>query len=100
MTTLDPNILYALIGICVLLFFGWTCRELYVAMTTTHEQRVRVEAQRRILHFCKNPTKANYQSAWQFIHDEDVRLGDLDWPLVQRFSRMAVQTNFSPEVQG
>jgi len=100
MTTLDPENLYVLIGICILLFFGWAVRELYVSLTTTHEQRVRVEAQRRILRFCKNPTRRNYISAWNFIDDEHVRLGDLDWPLVQRFSRMAVQASFAPEARG
>jgi len=86
-------------GIVAALFLLYTLWEFYVAMTTTHEYRVKVEAQRRILRFCKNPTKRNYYDAWQFIHDEDVMLTDLDWPLVQRFSRMAVQTNFSPEAQ-
>lgn len=95
---LEPVIYFPVLGTIAALCLAWALRQLHIAMTTTHEQRVNEEAQRRMLRFCKNPTKRNYISAWNFIGDEGVMLGDLDWPLVQRFSSMAVKVNFSPEV--
>lgn len=94
---LEPVIYLPILGTVAALCLACALRQLYVAMTTTHEQRVNVEAQRRMLRFCKNPTRKNYVSAWDFISDNDVMLGNLDWPLVQRFSRTAVTMNFSPE---
>jgi hypothetical protein len=98
MTTLDPEILWLLVGICIFLLLVFAARYAYTALTTTHEQRIRVEAQRRMLRFCKNPTRLNYRSAWDYIDDENVRLAELDWPLVQRFSRTAVGRKLGEEV--
>lgn len=96
-TLLEPAIYSPILGTIIVICLAWALRQLYVALTTTHEQRIRVETQRRMLRFCKNPTKRNYVSTWNFITDNDIMLGDLDWPLVQRFSRTAVTMNFSPE---
>jgi hypothetical protein len=50
-----------------------------------------------MLRFCKNPTRSNWENAWSFITDNEVKLGELDWPLVERFTKTAVAINFPPE---
>jgi len=87
-----------LITSALLILFCWGSWEVYLSVTTTHEQRVRIEAQRRMLRFCKNPTQRNYTTAWDFIDDNEVAFADLDWNIVQRFSRMGAAGNFSTEV--
>jgi len=79
----------------ILLFRG---REVYQFMRFTEQQRKHNEASRIMLRFCKNPTRANWEDAWSFIHCNEVLLSELDWPLVQRFTRTAVSVNFSPEM--
>lgn len=84
---LDPNILWLLVGICVTLFLAFC---LYVWHNRVpEEEKLRVEAQRRMLRFCKEPTHANFVLAWAFIEANNVQLTELDWPLVQRFTRTA-----------
>jgi hypothetical protein len=89
---------WLLITSALLLLFSWGSWEVYLSVTTTHEQRVCLEAQRRMLRFCKNPTQRNYTAAWNFIDDNEVAFANLDWNIVNRFSRMGAVGNFSTEV--
>ena len=94
---LDPTTFW-LVVISLLCFAAFCARQAYHAMRTsrmTEEQRHRVEAQRLMLRFCNTPTKRNYDMAWDYISANDVMLGELDWPLVQRFTRTAVTAHFS-----
>lgn len=95
---IDPVTFWLLVIISLLCFAAFCARQAYHAMRAarmTLEQRNRVEAQKLMLRFCNTPTKRNYDMAWDFISANDVMLGDLDWPLVQRFTRTAVTAHFS-----
>jgi hypothetical protein len=72
-------------------------RWVYEMFRYTKEKRIALEAQRHMLRFCKNPTRKNWENAWSFITENEVKLGELDWPLVERFTKTAVATNFPPE---
>lgn len=74
-------------------------RKAYELLRYTKEKRIALEAQRHMLRFCKNPTRRNWSNAWDFITDNEIRLGDLDWPLVERFTKTAVAIKFPPEGQ-
>lgn len=74
-------------------------RHVYESLRYTKEKRVALEAQRHMLRFCKNPTRRNWTNAWDFITDNDITLGSLDWPLVERFTKTAVAINFPPDAQ-
>ncbi len=87
---MNSTTLYVLAAIILTAFFSRAGWEVYTLFRAPDEQRIRVQAQRLLLRFCKRPTKERYEEAWTFIADNDVMLGDLDWPLVQRFTRMAV----------
>jgi hypothetical protein len=72
-------------------------RWVYEVFRSTKEKRIALEAQRHMLRFCKHPTRRNWENAWIFITDNEVKLGELDWPLVERFTKTAVAINFPPE---
>lgn len=94
----DPTTFWLLVIISLLCLAAFCARQAYHAMRTsrmTEEQRHRVEAQRLMLRFCNTPTKRNYDMAWDYISTHNVMLGELDWPLVQRFTRTAVTAHFS-----
>ena len=94
----DPTTFWLLVLISLLCFAAFCAKQAHRAMRTTRltdEQRHRVEAQKLMLRFCNTPTKRNYDTAWDFISDNEVMLGDLDWPLVQRFTRTSVTAHFS-----
>ena len=74
-------------------------RPVYEAFRYTREKRIALEAQRHMLRFCKNPTRRNWEAAWDFIARHEVKLICLDWPLVERFAKTAAATNFPPEGQ-
>ena len=74
-------------------------RQAYELLRHTKEKRIALEAQRHMLRFCKNPTRRNWEAAWDFITDHEVKLGGLDWPLVERFTKTAVATNFPPDAE-
>lgn len=74
-------------------------RRVYELFCHTKEKRIALEAQRHMLRFCKNPTRRNWVNAWDFITDNEITLGNLDWPLVERFTKTAVAINFPPDVQ-
>ena len=74
-------------------------RGLYKVLRHTREKRIALEAQRHMLRFCKTPTRHNWAAAWDFLTDNEVTLGDLDWPLVERFTKTAVAINFPPDAQ-
>ena len=85
MTPIDPNTFWLLLGIsiAVLSVISW---RVYRWQSMTAEMRLRVEAQRLILRFCKRPTQDNFDAAWEFIDKHDIQLTDLNWDLVQRFA--------------
>ena len=89
MTPIDPNTFWLLLGIsiAVLSVISW---RVYRWQSMTAEMRLRVEAQRLILRFCKRPTQANFDAAWELIDQHDIRLTDLDWDLVNRFARTSI----------
>lgn len=98
MTPIDPATFWLLVIISLLCLAAFCARQAHHAMWATRltdEQRHRVEAQKLMLRFCNTPTKRNYDIAWDFISDNEVMLGDLDWPLVQRFTRTSVTAHFS-----
>ena len=74
-------------------------RQAYELLRHTKEKRIALEAQRHMLRFCKNPTRRNWSNAWDFITDNEVRLGELDWPLVERFTKTAVAINFPHDAE-
>jgi len=74
-------------------------RHAYESLRYTKGKRIALEAQRHMLRFCKNPTRRNWVNAWDFLVDNDVMLCELDWPLVERFTKTAVAINFPPERQ-
>ena len=86
MTPIDPNTFWLLLGIsiAVLSVISW---RVYRWQSMTAEMRLRVEAQRLILRFCKRPTQSNFDAAWELIDQHDIQLTDLDWDLVNRFAR-------------
>lgn len=59
------------------------------------DKRIEIKAQRLMLRFCKDPTRRNWEATWDFINDNEVMLGGLDWPLVERFTKTAVTINFT-----
>lgn len=89
------------IAVATLLTFGLilVARKAYELLRYTEEKRIALEAQRHMLRFCKNPTRRNWEAAWDFITDHEVKLGGLNWPLVERFTKTAVATNFPPDAQ-
>ena len=95
MNHLDPGILYLLIAIAAVSVFAILCRGVFLRCQLTREQRLKVEAERLMLRFCKNPTQANQDAAWDFIHANHIMFAELDWPLVQRFSRTSVISGLS-----
>jgi len=95
---LDPTTFWLLVIVSLLCLASYCARQAYHAMRATRmteEQRNRVDAQKLMLRFCTSPTKRNYDMAWDFISDNEVMLGDMDWALVQRFTRTAVTAHFS-----
>jgi hypothetical protein len=86
----------AVATLIIALWFILAGRLLYEALRYTKEKRIALEAQRHMLRFCKNPTRSNWENAWSFITDNEVKLGELDWPLVERFTKTAVAINFPP----
>lgn len=97
-TPLDPTTLKLLVIISLLCLAAYCARQAHHAMRATRmteDQRNRVEAQKLMLRFCTNPTKRNYDMAWDFIYGNEIVFGDLHWPLVQRFTRTAVTAHFS-----
>lgn len=93
MNPVDPDILYLLIVIGFTVFAVGFAR-VYRGFTQTQEQRLQVEAQRLMLSFCERPSRARYDAAWGFIEDNRIKLGELDWPLVQRFARTTTLAGF------
>ena len=94
----DDPAFWLLVIISLLCFAAFCARQAHHAMQATRmteEQRNRVQAQKLMLRFCNTPTKRNYDMAWDFISENEVMLGDLDWPLVQRFTRTSVTAHFS-----
>ena len=89
------------IAVATLLTFGLilVARKAYELLRYTKEKRIALEAQRHMLRFCKNPTRRNWSNAWDFITDNEIALSNLDWPLVERFTKTAVAINFPPEGQ-
>lgn len=95
---IDPTTFWLLVIIGLIGLFVCCAKQAHHAMRSTRltdEQRHRVEAQKLMLRFCNTPTKRNYDMAWDFISDHEVMLGELDWPLVQRFTRTSVTAHFS-----
>jgi len=86
----------ALVAIPLAVFLLLNIQKAYELFHHTREKRIALEAQRHMLRFCKNPTRRNWKNAWDFITDNEVTLGDLDWPLVERFTKTAVAINFPP----
>jgi hypothetical protein len=95
----DPATFWLLVIISTALLIAFLVREAYLSLRYTKQQRLDIEAQRLMLRFCKNPTRANWADAWDYISENEVMLAELDWPLVQRFTRTAVSVNFSPGVE-
>lgn len=94
----DPKILWYLAAVCTALFIVWGLREIIELMVhDPKRQRLNVEAQRLMLAFCKDPTRERYENAWDFIMENEVMLCELDWPLVQRFTRMRAMVEFPIE---
>lgn len=89
----------ALVAIPLSVFFLLNVQKAYELFHHTKEKRIALEAQRHMLRFCKNPTRRNWSAAWDFITDNEIKLGELDWPLVERFTKTAVATNFPPDAQ-
>ena len=89
----------ALVATLLLISLLLVARKAYELLRYTKEKRIALEAQRHMLRFCKNPTRRNWSNAWDFITDNEVRLGELDWPLVERFTKTAVAINFPPDAQ-
>lgn len=83
------NALWPAVAACAVIFIIYASRELYTAFTLTHEQQVKVEAQRLMLRFCKNPTQKRFEAVWCFIEDNDVWVSELDQGLVKRFNSTA-----------
>ena len=94
---MNPYIFWPLVGIVTLLV-AFYARLAYLSFRYTKRQLLHIEARRLMLRFCKSPTRANWADAWDYISENEVMLFDLDWDLVQRFTRTAVNVNFSPEV--
>lgn len=86
------NALWPAVAACAVIFIIYASRELYTVFTMTHEQQVKVEAQRLMLRFCKNPTQKRFEAAWCYIEENDVWVSELDQKLVKRFHNTAVET--------
>lgn len=84
-----PTICLFLAVLAVTGLIIYAARSLYNALTQTHAQRLRTEAHRLMLRFCKNPTPGNFTAVWSFIDDNDVWVSELDQPLVRRFRSMS-----------
>jgi len=69
-------------------------RTAYEVFAYTKDKRTDLKAQRLMLRFCKDPTRRNWEAAWDHITLHNVMLGGLDWPLVERFTKTAVAVNF------
>jgi hypothetical protein len=80
-------------------WFVFVVRQIYAVFITTKEKRVALEAQRHMLRFCQNPTQRNWQTAWTFITKNQISLNDLEWHLVERFTKMGYITNFPPDAE-
>ena len=78
----------------IVLWFLLLGGQAYEMFRYTKDKRIALEAQRRMLRFCKNPTRRNWDAAWDHITDHNVMLNELDWPLVERFTKTAVSANF------
>ena len=89
----------ALVATLLLISLLLVARKAYELLRYTKEKRIALEAQRHMLRFCKNPTRRNWSNAWDFITDNEIALSNLDWPLVERFTKTAVAINFPPEGQ-
>lgn len=89
----------ALVVTLLILLILLVGRRTFELFRYTKEKRITLEAQRHMLRFCKNPTRRNWENAWDFITDHKVMLCELDWPLVERFTKTAVTTNFPPDAQ-
>lgn len=86
----DPlTTLWPAVAACAVIFIIYASRELYTAFTQTHEQQVKVEAQRLMLRFCKNPTQKRFEAAWRYIEENDVWVSELDQGIVKRFNSIA-----------
>lgn len=77
----------------------FAARRAYGWLRLTQESRAALEAQKHMLRFCKNPTRRNWDAAWSFLSHHDVKLINLDWPLVERFAKTASHINFPPDAQ-
>lgn len=97
MNSNDPSTFWLLAIISATSLVAFLGRDVYRSLRYTKQQRLGIEAQRLMLRFCKHSTRANWAEAWDFISENGVMLSELDWPLVQRFTRTAVSVNFSPE---
>jgi hypothetical protein len=89
----------AIVATLLLISLLLVARKAYELLRYTEEKRIDLEAQRHMLRFCKNPTRRNWEAAWDFITDHEVKLGGLNWPLVERFTKTAVATNFPLDAQ-
>lgn len=89
----------AIVATLLLISLLLVARKAYELLCYTKEKRIALEAQRHMLRFCKNPTRRNWSNAWDFITDNEITLSNLDWPLVERFTKTAVAINFPPEEQ-
>jgi len=74
-------------GIAVSVLAVWVFRFYREVHLLMHE----VKAERLMLRFCKRPNHQNYAAVWAFLKSHEVRLMDLDWPLVERFNRSALK---------
>lgn len=87
------NALWPAVAACAVIFIIYASRKLYTVFTMTHEQQVKVEAQRLMLRFCKNPTQKRFEAAWCYIEENDVWVSELDQKLVKRFNSTAGETH-------
>lgn len=93
---MNPYLFWPLVGIVTLLV-AFFARLAYLSLRYTKRQLLSIEARRLMLRFCKNPTRDNWSAAWDYIGENEILLFELDWELVRRFTRTAVNVNFSPE---
>lgn len=96
---MTPNSWLILVAFLLILSLALVGRRAYELFCCSKDKRIRLESQRHMLRFCKHPTRQNWKNAWDFLVDNDVMLCELDWPLVERFTKTAVSINFPPEEQ-
>lgn len=91
-TPIDPATFWVILSIAVLTF-AFIFWRVWRWQSMTQAERIRVEASRLILSYCKKPTPARFDAAWDFIEQHDVMLTELDWELVNRFARTDFRHN-------